>query len=642
MAWDSEAPTAEELNTKPKAVAWDTEPPRPEELGKKTLSGFGHNAFEDAKGIVSGVGTIIKGAAKMPGEMLDSAGEVGLGVPLSQTTISERYKTIGRGVVEGAKDIGRAIRHPIDYGYEKPISQALNVIPAVKGVAGAAELAGKAAPMVAAGADVAAHTMARRALGFTKRFLNTEGKAANATEAAHVALDEHYGVKVITPGATPEVMLERAKELQTRAGDAMGEVLKEESRGAKGAMPAGSPETFREGFLFQPKKAVRAISKLRPRSYGGKVLQGGDYTAQNAVIDEAIGTIQAHGDRPLPWGEANELKGHLQGLANYDTAKSKSVNSLRKSIGGVFRKSLDNQLTTVMEDSGRDIRPFLKAKRLWKAADDMTEGLQNRLSSEMGNKGLGLTDLLAATVSSVFGGVPGAIGTVLVKKALEKYGVTAGATGAAKVAAVLRATPELLGKYGDTLKSAAKSGMAKFNATHEALLKQPEYQTAVSKIEEVASAPLPEATAVTEPAPPAATVPVKAKPNPQSATKWAATRAEFEASAPARAEKEAALKATKIAVRPGAVPADTRISLNEFASDFANREGVPVKEASKWMAAYKRSPESAFQMIADYSSKTIKNQAAARKWRIDLRQQLAEDAKGVKVGGLSRKQVRGE
>lgn len=464
----------------PEATATITPPPGFEldsPTSGMTASGLAKNAMSDIADLAMTIPNAFKKVLyDAPKDIIKSTGELGSGTPIQETTVAKDLKNFSRNAPAMGAEMIRPVVHPFEYAKEHPVNQLLNLATLATGGAG---LAKDAAPAAASAAESGASTMARRALGFTKRFLNSESKISNVEDATQVALDH----KIVTPGASPEVMMQRAKDLEDMAGKTIGSILENENRGAGRALSTNAAPQLREQFLFDPREAVKDIEGLRPRAKGGKVLHGGDYDAQNAVIDKAIETVQAHGDRPLPWDEANELKGRLQGLANYDVTQSKPVNDLKKALGGTFKDNLDSQLETTMQSSGRDIGPFKEAKRIYKAAGDIQNGLQNIISSKKGNNAFTLTDFLTGQIGGSAGGGTAAIFSVLAKKALEKFGPTAGASGLKKLSIVLKEAPMILGEYGPTLQKARQAGTAQFAAVNTKLLEKPDYREMMKRLE---------------------------------------------------------------------------------------------------------------------------------------------------------------
>lgn len=513
----------------------------------------GKNAMEGIKQFPSIMENNAKQVMPVVRGMAGGFGEAGTemvqGTPFKQTHMGQALNAgmdmaqgAAQGAWQGVKDTGSLIEAPFQSGpmaqtdigqkfkdrpFSVPLGVASTVVPAL-------EMGRAGLPLAAQGADAGAMALGRRSLGFTKRFLNTEGKELNANAATRTALDEG----IIKPFATAEGMRESAKNLQGNAGDQMGSIFEKYNtappqenaptpiRGPMKLLPPGrtpstvqgpegqwtnieipayggsgryqyqasgerpqfgstegptshpvqKPETINkallnkarqgklgsswpepkrqifqkpeappENWLFDTSKAINDLDTLRPKTKSGQVLRGGDYSAQNEAIDTAIETIKAHGNRPIPWDQANQLKSHLQGLANYDTTKSKTVNSLRKSIGGVFKDNLDEQLANAMVTKGENPSIFGDAKKKWKAAHDMQSALQNRISSEHGNNGLGLTDYLTGTIGGIVGGhfgggagTIGALGSMAAKKFAGNYGPSTGSYLLNKTAAGLR------------------------------------------------------------------------------------------------------------------------------------------------------------------------------------------------------------
>lgn len=215
-----------------------------------------------------------------------------------------------------------------------------------------------------------------------------------------------------------------------------------------------------EDWLFDQRGAVSEINNLRPKGKNGNILRGGDYDAQHQIIDEAINTIKAHGDRPLSWDEANKLKADLQGLVNYDAAKSKTTNNLKGQVASTFKNSLDSQLGSVLESSGKnpEFRGFKQAKETYGNSKNMLKGLQNRISSDASKSGISLLDYVVGGVGTAVGGAYGGIGSVVAKKVLQRYGENMAGTGLFKASKALSGLPEF---SSPVLNAASRVGTAR-------------------------------------------------------------------------------------------------------------------------------------------------------------------------------------
>lgn len=280
--------------------------------------------------------------------------------------------------------------------------------------------AGKIAPLRAA-----------KAMGATKRFLNTARKIDQAEKTGQIMLDEG----VVTSLASSEEMLDRVKKLENASGGRIGEFLKGQKEG------------------IDPNKLVDAIEELRPiKRDPNEILtqiaaegksSGGFYDDVDQVLDKAINTIKAHGNKSLDFETANKIKGLLQKINwNSDTLKSTYA---RKSAGAV-RSGIDSELSRIAETSGdtKQFDQFLKDKKVYGASESSKDYLYNALSRELGNRDLGLTDFLTMGAASATGDVK-KVGALLgIKKALDKFGNQTTASYANQIAKDHNLLPALI------------------------------------------------------------------------------------------------------------------------------------------------------------------------------------------------------
>lgn len=113
----------------------------------KSFSGFMSNVGSDAKEMAQGMGAAFKeGALDMPSRALETGLEMATGKAYSQTPSGQRDVDLVTQAPEQVKNLVEPIKHPIDYGYEHPVQQALNIAslgaPLMKAT-GAAETMGK-------------------------------------------------------------------------------------------------------------------------------------------------------------------------------------------------------------------------------------------------------------------------------------------------------------------------------------------------------------------------------------------------------------------------------------------------------------------------------------------------------------------
>jgi hypothetical protein len=449
------------------------------------------NAARDVSDLAGGIGALAKKGAKMLFvEPYQTGRALAEGKPLSDTPLGES----ARGAAEIAKSIPGAlfergkeiVTDPVGAFKEHPVNTTLDVLgvafPAAKaaglskaGVKAAARAATQAAAEPVAGAlESVGQAAGRRSLGMTKRFLNTPEKIAQANQDVDLALKRG----IITPKASAEEMAARIEALREKAGQGIGDFLTEQNLGAKRALKPKAAPQLREQFLFDPQTAMADLEKLRPK------FRGGEYDDIHRLVDSAQETIKAHGTRPIPWTEANELKGMLQDMANWDTTKSKAFNNTKKAIAGRFRQYLDTSLEQAVKARGGEITPFLENKRLYGAAERMGGAMANRLSSEMGNKAIGLTDWLSGVAGGTVGGVPGAVTGMAAKKTAETYGSQATAVYAIKLAEKVRKAPQVFGEYAPVLLEAAERGDQSLAVTNFLLQqKDPAYRRLLEGLE---------------------------------------------------------------------------------------------------------------------------------------------------------------
>lgn len=332
-----------------------------------------------------------------------------------------------------------------------------------------------------------------KSLGFTKRFLNKPGNIDTAREVAQTMLDEGVITNPIrhplSSGA--EDMLGRAEALGNQSGKAIESSINQ--IGSTGKTSFGAWDAISE-----------IESQLRPKRTGGA------YDAEHAVVNEIIDTVKAHGEGPLDFQSAQELKEKLQDLGKFNQVTDATKANLYRRASGIVRDALDRSVAgaatehvlpvvqpgsktgephalfayndkwgpggadrsvynvfgdpnhpaiqsrgfgssvtkadldtagipvTGREPTSAKYNPIDKVgspdpamrqaaidyfvnKKLYGNSDIAQKALTNRLSSEQGNKAIGLTDTIAA-VPEIAEGNLGKLGAVLgVKRLLERY-----------------------------------------------------------------------------------------------------------------------------------------------------------------------------------------------------------------------------
>lgn len=266
----------------------------------------------------------------------------------------------------------------------------------------------------------------RNAAGFTKRFINSDPKLKAANESVKILLDK----KVITPLASPETIAERASNLANSSGERIGAFLKEANK---------------HESLLPLDDIKNAFDDLRPKRKG-KILT---HREENKIINEVQDLINDYAETSqklkmgsdklltmekktsLPsigYDEANELKGVLQQRANYKLNNKATM--FDRIVAGKFRELLDDKLekvsTSLKDRSAYD--QFLEDKKVYKAALTAEDPIYNRISSELGNNKMSLTDYILAAGSIGAGNYGQAIALLGGKKLLQQYGASTAAT----------------------------------------------------------------------------------------------------------------------------------------------------------------------------------------------------------------------
>lgn len=235
-------------------------------------------------------------------------------------------------------------------------------------------------------------SFARRALGFTKRQLNTPLAREQADEAAQVALEEG----VIPWTGSRDAMQANALALKDRTGQAIGKI-----RDSVGPVE------------LQP--FVKSLEDLKANVLKGRT--GGVWDDMAAKIDKAIDTVKGLG--------ANG-KATLQDVADAKKAYGDTVNWLSdrasqkvtKRITGTLADSIDKSVA----DSGADTTAYRDANKRYGASKKMLEGIDNAISSDEGNNIFGPTASFTAAAQAATGNIPGAATSLGLVQALKRYG----------------------------------------------------------------------------------------------------------------------------------------------------------------------------------------------------------------------------
>ncbi len=163
----------------------------------------------------------------------------------------------------------------------------------------------------------AAQNLGRRSLGINKGMLNRmKGGITEANQTAQTMLDQG----VIKPFSGAESTLGRAEDLAATSGKAVGDALKSTGQNA----------------LDTSQVSQSVIDQLAPK------YQGGAYAAQEKIANEIVDTIQAHGNGPIDFQKAQDLKNTLKTMAgsNWNTDKIKAA--MYQRAYGIVSDALEN------------------------------------------------------------------------------------------------------------------------------------------------------------------------------------------------------------------------------------------------------------------------------------------------------------
>jgi predicted RNA-binding Zn ribbon-like protein len=421
IVFDEEPATA--LNQQPSTIVFD----EPLPTDNQTFLG---NLTANAGRISSAMGNVAEGVANLPSDIYQTGKQIYQGQPISQTPLAQDVSTVGGAVLNALPSIvnqggsyklepGAIYRqmediaqHPIQQAYQNPIDTALAVAPVVPASLGLAKGIGAAVieKMAPEALAASAQDYGMKALGFTKRFLGNDMALMKARQSVQTILNEG----IITSTAGAETLAKRTEKLAEDSGKAIGDYLKEMNS---------------DGNFLMPQQLKASLEDLRPiQQSTGKILRGGQYNSVNNKIDNALETIDAHGDAPISWEEANQLKGTFQDAANWKSNKDATV--LDRVIAGKVRETLDNALQAKAQQMGNlpQFNEFLANKQKYSAAMTVQDPLYNRISSELGNNKIGLTDYVLAAGALTQGRIGEAMALLGGKKILTNVGPSTAAS----------------------------------------------------------------------------------------------------------------------------------------------------------------------------------------------------------------------
>lgn len=393
-------------------------------------------------------------ASELAGGVANPVGNVGSGATIGKMALSGLATGAlgGAGYSEG-EDLA-------DIAMDSAKGGALGA-----GIAGGLGLAGKAltrgTKAASEGSEVVADNLAARAIGAERGTIKKFG-ANKVREAGRRALDEG----IVTPLATTDDMIGRNLSAQRKAGDAMSEVY--------GAIDNAGASSF------NPLDAAIKVDDEIGDFWRSPLNKTETKQLDNTLESIMMRAYKSDGGN-IPITEAQKLKEELGKAANWKNNVSiTDKERIARDAYKIIADEIDNAVEAGAEKVGIASLPekLKLAKKQFGDSKTAQELLTNKQAREAGNKMFGLTDTIAGSGGAVAGGPVGLLGTVLGKKAVEKYGYQTGAVAADKLSKILKESPEMFGKYAGILKNASVKG--NLPIVHELLMRNdPEYKALI-------------------------------------------------------------------------------------------------------------------------------------------------------------------
>lgn len=168
----------------------------------------------------------------------------------------------------------------------------------------------------------AAQSLGRRSLGIAKGMIK---RAKGGVDTTNQYAQEMLDKGVIQPFSTAKSMIPRAEAVLESSGKAIGDTL------AK----AG------ENAIDTNDVAGKVIDQLAPN------YTGGDYDAQQRIVQEIADTVVAHGNGPIDFESAQTLKKTLKQSAGNNWNSDKLKASMYQRAYGIVNKAIEDGLEKV-------------------------------------------------------------------------------------------------------------------------------------------------------------------------------------------------------------------------------------------------------------------------------------------------------
>lgn len=274
----------------------------------------------------------------------------------------------------------------------------------------------------------------------------TEAPESSISKTGNLLLEpnSYQESPVVTIGATPDVILERAQDLQQKSGQDIGNILSQLDQ----TFSKGNP-TITDKFV-NPSDIASDIQThlLDPLKVNGNIPPVSSSAAD--TLQDIIDSVNQYGNTPITFEKAQQLKQLINSLVNYGSDNSSS-NQVLKQVSSIINNHIEQAADDVTKDSGMSdlMDKYTQAKNLYNVAKNTVDNISGKVASNMTGNDLGLTDYMAGAVGLAAHGTGTGMLAAAGNKLARTYGNTALASGA-------RATSNILSGLNNALMDAPK------------------------------------------------------------------------------------------------------------------------------------------------------------------------------------------
>lgn len=192
---------------------------------------------------------------------------------------------------------------------------------------------------------------------------------------------------------------------------------------------------------------LEVAAKVEQKLLGGKNRNHDDVKELAAAIEPHLSNILSRGEGNISMKAAQDLVNSFSKKAKFDSSRSTLANDVAKDVYHIVRDSINESAEKAADKLGTPgLRKLIEqSNKTFFVAKNAEKLLSNKQARETGNKIFGLTDTIAGGAGLSYGALTGdwenAVGLVLAKKGLEKYGSKLGAKALDRVAKSFASTP---------------------------------------------------------------------------------------------------------------------------------------------------------------------------------------------------------